>query len=1057
MSKKLEKRLLCLSDLTNPEQEEKLVISVRVGKLEKMQAAKEDSLETQDTKSSYLGLRNLGSTCYLNSLIQCYYHMPEFRQLVYNLEVADEHPVKQLKLIFGQLQLNPEGPIDPSGLVAALGIKPGMQQDATEFHLLFMNCLEDRCPQILDLIRGTEAHETRCKMCGYLSQSTSKFFELEIRTAEKNFQDSLKNMLAEEVLEGSNQYHCPKCNKMQDGSRRTRLIHTPKYLTFHLMRFRMGVDSVRKKLSNRVYFPDFIDMTPYVSTDVLSGETKVEKSLKYVCFCIILHIGERATAGHYICLIRCREGSEEFWKVCNDECVFTIPLEDFNLSVFSTSIVSLDTYYSKLKKSPNRASKSGFLGSNGYGCGVLHGSTTAYMVIYRLTEGDDTIVSPGYVQVPDSLQQEIGAVSEQSLLEKRRLEDQKVREKALTKLRPDLRKSLLSHLRATKSPKVLPPKRLKSVSFGDSFDSDDDICLVPTRWLKKWIANPDSLPPQLTSSSIDEGKIFAIAGNTTFNLKPFLCRHNRISPTNSLESIRAVSRCGLEAAFDLSIDYEACSVVYKETTDSCFLNSESGDILSPCAKCVRQRVMDNRFNEECEIISKEMREWKRISKECTYPLDKSVYDNVRQDTFHEVSDEHPLVYFVGTKSLATWRSFAQNHYARSLVATESVPTDFNKDAVCAHGHLMKQFCRVVRPSIWRRIVALFNPPFSAVATNIDEYPSDTTKAIECSDCEADLCSLIKRAQDESESMSTVLNASDSISSSRDLNMLIEDVAKTNPQNTEIYLIPVDFIRKWRRFCRAPKTSDVSTCLPSGFECPSVRCEHNKLRMPWDELISENLLFPLSSREWALMSKAYPESKKYPPMCLARRKSHNGMKETEEGSAKLSLQFNLTNELFQVCSDCHEEIQLQRLNFRNSPLYIHPCLNPETAIELDAAETAALQNSAEGEGLRRSSRRHSNSSNIRVHVDGSTSLRSLRSMLIESLGAYPSDQHLLVNGLELTDNSKTLYQLGVRPNMVLFAWVDSPKLDESQANMPFDLSANVSDIEIGFSGTRLMEF
>lgn len=144
-------------------------------------------------------------------------------------------------------------------------------------------------------------------------------------------------------------------------------------------------------------------------------------------------------------------------------------------------------------------------------------------------------------------------------------------------------------------------------------------------------------------------------------------------------------------------------------------------------------------------------------------------------TQHEVDDEHPLVYFVGTKSLATWRSFAQNHYLQSLEATESVPTDFNKDAVCAHGHLMKQFCRIVRPSIWRRIVALFNPPFSAVATTIDEYASDAVKDIECPDCEADLDGLITRAYFESSSMSTVLNASDSISSNRDLNVLIKDV------------------------------------------------------------------------------------------------------------------------------------------------------------------------------------------------------------------------------------------------------------------------------------------
>lgn len=87
----------------------------------------------------------------------------------------------------------------------------------------------------------------------------------DIHSTGSNFDVFYPHKFQEEALEGSNQYHCPKCNKMQDGSRRTRLIHTPKYLTFHLMRFRMGADNVRIKVSSCVRFPDFIDMTPYVS------------------------------------------------------------------------------------------------------------------------------------------------------------------------------------------------------------------------------------------------------------------------------------------------------------------------------------------------------------------------------------------------------------------------------------------------------------------------------------------------------------------------------------------------------------------------------------------------------------------------------------------------------------------------------------------------------------------------------------------------------------------------------------------------------------------------
>lgn len=58
----------------------------------------------------------------------------------------------------------------------------------------------------------------------------------------------------------------------------------------------------------------------------LNGKGGTNKSLKYVCFCIVLHIGGQATAGHYICLIRCRKGPKTVWKVCNDEYVSPSPL-----------------------------------------------------------------------------------------------------------------------------------------------------------------------------------------------------------------------------------------------------------------------------------------------------------------------------------------------------------------------------------------------------------------------------------------------------------------------------------------------------------------------------------------------------------------------------------------------------------------------------------------------------------------------------------------------------------------------------------------------------------
>ncbi|VDL19587.1 unnamed protein product [Hymenolepis diminuta] len=921
-------------------------------------------------------------------------------------------------------------PIDPSNIAATLDLVPTVQQDAPEFHSLFLGLLGEYCPKIPDLFLGFDTYDTQCKNCNYLSRSYSKYIELEVMPSEKNLEDALKNMLREEVLEGANQYSCSNCCGKQDGSRRHRIIGTPKYINFHLMRFRMREDMSRDKVTDLFRFPDSLDMSPFVSDGITTnGKGGTNQSLKYV---------------------------------------FTIPEESFNVSMFYTSITDLSSYTSRLQSSVSKTKakekdaggrrsthgKKSMEGDDGEGeyCGTTtpisdgyHSSTTAYLIIYRRKEEGEEKGDCGAalktnktaeceIQVPKDLQQEVEVID----YNKR---EGKTKEKEITLMRPIWRTRLFGLLRASNALSS-SPKRPK-LTFDDGFASLKDICIVPTKWLKKWFLSPDALPPQLIYS--DEGKILPRAGDTTFQLKPFLCRHNRISPTNSLESIRAISLHQLELAFECTKFSDCPSIVSKGPS---YLSPEALDILSPCIQCIRHRVTDNRFTEECEAIAKEMREWKKISGDGTYPLVKSVYDSVRGDDRSIPEDEHPLVYFIGTKSFATWRSLAQSHYSKALETAESISTEFNKDAVCPHGELMRESCRIVNPSIWRRLRLLFNPPFSAVATEISEYPSTSFKETVCLECCDTLSNIKIKAMSEIEKMRSILDASDYMPADRNLCELIQDVGE-NEDSGAIYLLPVEFIRQWRRFCKATKINNIIAFLPSGFECPNIRCEHNRLKMPWKELISENLAFPLSSREWNLMSHAYPPTEIYPPMRLISTDPQVQASETSE------LQFDPPNVFFQICESCYEELELDRLQFKNARLYIRLCDNPETAISLDAEEMGSKERASLIDRPRRSIKRRQD---ICVVVDGSMTLLKLRSMLIEHFSAYPMDQHLLVNGIELTDNQKSLYQLGVRPDMLIFAWLDAsaPSIDLDYEFPDGDVppGGSAAGKEVGFAGTRL---
>lgn len=118
-----------------------------------------------------VGLKNVGNTCYFNSLIQTYFNIPEFVELVMNFENVDGSAdpaapvskdkeekkeenkkcelIRKLKMLFASLIKSNKKYQDASEVLRALRdefgnpIPIGDQKDIAEFHLNFVNCLLD--------------------------------------------------------------------------------------------------------------------------------------------------------------------------------------------------------------------------------------------------------------------------------------------------------------------------------------------------------------------------------------------------------------------------------------------------------------------------------------------------------------------------------------------------------------------------------------------------------------------------------------------------------------------------------------------------------------------------------------------------------------------------------------------------------------------------------------------------------------------------------------------------------------------------------------------------
>lgn len=112
-------------------------------------------------------------------------------------------------------------------------------------------------------------------------------------------------------------------------------------------------------------------------------------------------------------------------------------------------------------------------------------------------------------------------------------------------------------------------------------------------------------------------------------------------------------------------------------------------------------------------------------------------------------------------------------------------------------------------------------------------------------------------------------------------------------------------------------------------------------MPWNELIDDRTLFPLSSSEWQKMNDFYQSSSEYPPLrlfVLPDTESRNEILEDDEASPTepaINLhKFRLDGP--EVCQACYEQIRQSRCGRVESRILIRQVTGPEAAFALDTS-------------------------------------------------------------------------------------------------------------------------
>ncbi|EEC01240.1 ubiquitin carboxyl-terminal hydrolase, putative [Ixodes scapularis] len=280
--------------------------------------------------TGYVGLKNQGATCYMNSLLQTLFFTNQLRKAVYQMPTESDDSSKSVALalqrVFYELQFS-DKPVGTKKLTKSFGwetLDSFMQHDVQELCRVLLDnmeskmkgtCVEGTIPRLFE---GKMISFIKCKHVEYTSRRMEPFYDIQLNVkGKKNIHESFQDYCATESLDGENKYDAGEYG-LQEAEKGIIFACLPPVVHLHLLRFQYDpLTDNNVKLNDR--FEDVVAaFSNALPTEAPSTFPQGPSPATYTLHAVLVHSGDNH-GGHYVVFINPRGDGR--WCKFDDDVV----------------------------------------------------------------------------------------------------------------------------------------------------------------------------------------------------------------------------------------------------------------------------------------------------------------------------------------------------------------------------------------------------------------------------------------------------------------------------------------------------------------------------------------------------------------------------------------------------------------------------------------------------------------------------------------------------------------------------------------------------------------